>query len=78
MSQIAIINSVIEHKTRQLASLGKLSPSKTDEFSEKFQTAYDPPPPPLIFGKLCCKFFSEIHDRSIVYNGKNLQYKFLD
>ena len=46
MSQIAIINSVIEHKTRQLASLGKLSPSKTDEFSEKFQTAYDPPPPP--------------------------------
>ena len=29
--------------------------SKTDEFSEKFQTAFDPPP--LIFGKLYCKFF---------------------
>ena len=27
-----------------MAPLGKLSPSKTDEFSEKFQTAFDPPP----------------------------------
>ena len=35
--------------------LGKPTPSKTDEFSEKFQTAFDPPP--LIFGKLCCNFF---------------------
>ena len=34
--------------------------------------------PPLIFGKSYCNF-SEIHDRSIIYyNGKNLQYKFLD
>ena len=30
--------------------------SKTDEFSEKFQTAFDPP---LIFGKSYCKFFSK-------------------
>ena len=36
--------------------LGTHSPSKTDEFSEKFQTAFDPPHP-LIFGKLCCNFF---------------------
>ena len=36
-----------------LKRLGKLSPSKMDEFSEKFQTSFDPP---LIFGKLCCKF----------------------
>ena len=36
--------------------LGTLTPSKTDEFSEKFQTAFDSPPP-LIFGKLCCKIF---------------------
>ena len=36
--------------------LGKPSPSKTDEFSEKFQTAFAPPPP-LIFGKLYCNFF---------------------
>ena len=28
--------------------------TKTDEFSEKFQTAFDPPP--LIFGKSYCKF----------------------
>ena len=26
-------------------SLGKLVPTKTDEFSEKFQTAVNPPPP---------------------------------
>ena len=29
--------------------------SKSDEFSEIFQTAFNPPP--LIFGKLCCNFF---------------------
>ena len=34
---------------------GKPTSSKTDEFSEKFQTAFDPPP--LIFGKSYCKFF---------------------
>ena len=31
--------------------------TKTDELSEKFQTAFDPPPPHLV-GKSCCKFFS--------------------
>ena len=56
-------------------NLGKLSPSKTDEFSEKFQTAFDSPPH---FRKVMLQFFSEIHDRSIVYNGKNLQHKLLD
>ena len=30
--------------------------SKTDEFSEKFQTAFDPP---LILGKSYCNFFPE-------------------
>ena len=33
--------------------LGTGGPTKTDEFSEKFQTAYDPP---LIFGKSYCGF----------------------
>ena len=33
---------------------GKSGVTKSDEFLEKFQTAFDPP---LIFGKLCCKFF---------------------
>ena len=51
------------------------SNSKTDEFSEKFQTAFDPPPS---FSENHIAIFSEIHDRSIVYSGKNLQYKFLD
>ena len=36
--------------------------SKTDEFSEKFRTAFEPPP--LIFGKSCCgfvpKFMTEV------------------
>ena len=39
--------------------LGKPPPSKTDEFSEKFQTAFDPPP--LIFGKSCCRFFKQLY-----------------
>ena len=55
--------------------LGKDDISKTDEFLEKFQTAFDPPPH---FRKIMLQFFSEIHDRSIVYNGKNLHHKFLD
>ena len=42
--------------------LGMPTSSKMDEFSEKFEKSY-------------CNF-SEIHDRSIVYNGKNLRYKF--
>ena len=43
-------------QVRSRRHLGTHSPSKTDEFSEKFQTAFDPPPP-LIFGKLYCNFF---------------------
>ena len=34
--------------------LGKDAATKSDEFLEKLQTAFDPPP--LIFGKLYCKF----------------------
>ena len=33
---------------------GRIPLPKSDEFLEKFQTAFDPP---LIFGKLYCKFF---------------------
>ena len=36
--------------------LGTDGATKSDEFSKKFQTAFDPPPP-LIFGKLYCNFF---------------------
>ena len=38
-----------------LDALGNGGATKLDEFSEKFQTAFDPLP--LIFGKLYCKFF---------------------
>ena len=34
--------------------LGKSPATKSDDFLEKFQTAFDPP---LIFGELYCKFF---------------------
>ena len=35
-------------------------------------------PAPPSFSESYVAIFSEIHDRSIVYNGKNLQHKFLD
>ena len=37
--------------------------SKSDEFSEKFQTAFDPSP--IIFGKLYCDFRDKIVDKSV-------------
>ena len=43
--------------TTSIRHLGKDGVSKTDEFSEKFQTAFDPP---LIFGKSCCAFRDKI------------------
>ena len=44
---------------REVGALGKDDISKTDEFLEKFQTAFDPLPP-LIFGKSCCAFRDKI------------------
>ena len=38
-----------------MLALGKGPATKSDEFLEKFQTAFDHSP--LIFGKLCCNFF---------------------
>ena len=43
--------------------LGTGHATKTDEFSEKVQTAFDPP---HHFQKIILQFFSEIHERSIV------------
>ena len=40
--------------TESIFNLGTGHVSKSDEFSEQFQTAFDPP---LIFGKLHCKVF---------------------
>ena len=42
-------------------SLGKPVPTKTDEFSEKFQTAVVPPPH---FRKIMLRIFSKIHDQN--------------
>ena len=44
-------------KTLTVTHLGKLSPSKTDEFSEKFQTVFDPPP--LIFRKIILRILGQ-------------------
>ena len=43
---------------RVIQTLGKDGHTKTDEFLEKFQTAFDPPP--LIFGKSYCAFRDKI------------------
>ena len=43
--------------------LGKPTPSKTDEFSEKFQTAFDPPPAPH-FRKVTLRFSRQNCDKS--------------
>ena len=72
LPSLSFIQNIIMY---YISRLGTPTPSKTDEFSEKFQTAFDPPPH---FRKVMLQIFSEIHDRSIVYNGKNLQHKFLD
>ena len=43
-----------------------------------FRKSSKRPLTPPHFRKVMLQFFSEIHDRSIVYNGKNLQHKFFD
>ena len=35
-------------------------------------------PPPLIFGKLCCKYFHKTSEKSPFIKVQTLQYKFLD
>ena len=39
--------------------LGTDEPAKTDVFSEKFQMAFDPPPPLPHFRKIILRFFQE-------------------
>ena len=58
-----------------LTPLGKGGATKSDEFSEKFQTAFDPP---LIFGKLYCNFFSENVRKKPLIKFKNCSTSFLD
>ena len=42
------------HKGAGIFHAGKGPATKSDKFSEKFHTAFNPP---LIFGKLFCNFF---------------------
>ena len=49
-------------------ALGKGKPTKTDEFLEKFLTAFDPP---LIFGKLYCGFRDKIATKVRMFIWRN-------
>ena len=62
----------------KLLCKGSLTTPKRMNFRKSSKRRLTPNPPH--FRKVILQFFSEIHDRSIVYkyNGKNLQYKFLD
>ena len=54
--------------------LGTGHATKSDEFSEKFETALDPPH----FRKMIKQFFSENVRKKTFIKVQNLQYKFLD
>ena len=58
------------------SSLGKDGVSKTDEFSEKFQTAFDPPPH---FRKIILRFSRQNCDKSayVQYGGTVVYYMIL-
>ena len=57
--------------------LGKDGVSETDEFSEKFQTAFDPPPPH--FRKIMLRFSRQNCDKSayVPYGGTVVYYMIL-
>ena len=75
----SVVNPVLENAKREKfkhadTCLGMPDNSKTDEFSEKFQMAFDPLPP-LIFGKSYCGF----RDKSayVHYGGTVVYYMIL-
>ena len=57
-------------------SLGTTGPTKTDEFSEKFQTAFDPPPPPHFWKiilrisrqKCVCSLWRDCYNINVLYD----------
>ena len=50
--------------------LGTGHVNRSDEFSEKFQTAFEPPP--LIFGKLHCAFRDKIVTKVRMFIWRNI------
>ena len=59
-----------------LNGLETVGVTKTVDFSEKSQTAFDPPP--LIFRKSCCKFCINFMLKKLCLKVQNLQHKFFD
>ena len=57
---------------------GTDGPTKTDDFSEKSQTAFDPPPPPN-FRKIMLRFSRQNCDKSayVQYGGTVVYYMIL-
>jgi len=70
----ANLSSIFEVKP--VLWLGKDGVSKTDEFSEKFQTAFDPPPH---FRKIMLRFSRQNCDKSayVQYGGTVVYYMIL-
>ena len=54
-------SAFVHHDTINWQSLGTPGPNKTDETSEKFQTAFDPPPH---FRKIILRFSRQNCDKS--------------
>ena len=65
-----VVFTSVQHAS--VTGLGRDGHTKTDDFLEKFQTAFDPP---FIFGKSCCGF----RDKSayVHYGGTVMYYMIL-
>jgi len=58
---------IVAHLMGNALGTGKVN--RSDEFSEKFQTAFDPP---LIFGKLHCAFRDKIVTKVRMFIWRNI------
>ena len=62
-------NESLLKKKKGVRVLGTGDNTKADEFSEKFQTAFDPTP--LIFGKSCYNFFRRVDQKALFKGPKS-------
>ena len=78
-NQVILVQACSWPVRRQYFTIGTGQATKTDEFSEKFQTAFDLPPPThsLIFGKLYCNFLGIMSKKKPI-KVQNLQHTFLN